>query len=349
MDDLRTKYPFMDTVILANKDSKERDRVYTYSVLNRIQPAAMSDIVKLVGIDSKLVDKFYSEKGNMNTWNKNDRDAFMSGMVNIGSLLKIPSDATQQQWSQAKGLYKQIDPLLQQRFGEDILDSIESYYSLEGNLDDRQQYLMNNPKVQQAMDYRSGLIAATPVLSAYYDGLFNLEKFYDGQFRTAVTQQIDADYYLLAAQRDMLYDPAQLAAFEKETNWKAKYKAYTTLKKTYDMNKDKALLNFENLLTPAPMEVQDVEPSVGQQNILDYIAEQQPQQKLGWEQIRSEMQIPSILEKAFVGYFVNNRPLTSAENSMLIKFQNAINYKYGTDYNKEDLLGIISPYYDVVQ
>jgi len=349
MDNLRQKYPFMDTVILSNKDSKERDKVYSYAVLNRIPPGQMSGIVKLVGISPNLIDKFYTDKGKISTWGENDKNAWMAGMVEIGTMLSIPQNATQQEWSQAKSLYKQIDQQILKQFGQEAIDGVETYYSIEGNYDDKARYLEAFPKVRAAMDYRSGAIAVTPLLSKYYDGFQQLDYYYKGLFRNQVMSQVDPDYFYYAAQRDMIVDPKERASFDSSIGWSAMYKKYTGFKKEYDMMVDKKMLEYQDNFVSIPdmPELQGNDLSARQQEIYTYLTEQQntTQPQMLWEEIASQVQIPASLDVALSKYFVDNVALSSANNSMLIRLVNNLNYPESLGITKDNLLTIASRYY----
>ncbi|MGW8250977.1 MAG: phosphopyruvate hydratase [Anaerolineales bacterium] len=65
MDDMRERYPFMDTVLLSRKAGLDRDRSYAYNVLGRIPPGQKDDIADNLigwdvtdqkGIDQSLLD-----------------------------------------------------------------------------------------------------------------------------------------------------------------------------------------------------------------------------------------------------------------------------------------------------
>ena len=137
MDSLRSKFPFMDAVLLSRKGGDERDRAYAYNVMGRIPPGQKDDITKLVGIEPELFDMFYDSKGDMSTWSDSDKDRFMAGMVDIGAILDLPDEATSYEWNVAKTGYEDINNRMKAIFGDDIHDRIDNYYQAKGEGEQR--------------------------------------------------------------------------------------------------------------------------------------------------------------------------------------------------------------------
>jgi hypothetical protein len=317
MDKIREMYPFMDTVLLSKKGGWERDRAYAYTVMGRIAPGDTSNILKSAGLPADIIDKFYSEKGNIGAWKEDDRLKFMGAMISIGTTLKIPSSATQEEWTQAKSAYKSLSEGIAASMGRDIWDKVDVYY----NLNDREKdaYLKLHPEVAQAMDYKSYAVANSPILARYYNGLSNIEDYYKGEFKREVTARLGANYYDILKQRQAILDPKELAAFDRANNIKASGKIYDALKKSWDARIDRELLNYGNNLPPAikssfQTDLNMADLSTGQQAIVNAV---QPDPTVQWQDIST--QVPEMLTVAFDKYFTNDRPFTSAEKSMLTR------------------------------
>lgn len=347
---IRDKYPFADLAILSGKSSAERDKAYTYSVLSRVAPGQSTEIMKALGVNPNLTDLFYQSKGDMSTWNPLDKENFMNAMVQIGTLVAIPQDTTAQQWQLVKSTYKQVDPMVTAKFGADILDQIETYYEFGYDTNEQRQFMEANPQVQQAMDYKDYLIANTPLLAPYYDGLTRLERYYKGQFRTEVTSKVDPRYYEYYKMRGLIIDPKKLSAFDREVGWTTMQKKYNAVKKDWDMMVFKKLSTYDQFFQKQPAPVMttvqpNVNPSVGQQSIVAALTPKATLNKVTWNQIVSTVALPISLEKAINNYFTNDKPLTSSENTMLGKLTNVVNDQYGTNYEREDILSLAMQFY----
>jgi len=122
LDQLRQKYPFMDSMLLARKGGVERDRAYVYNVMARIPPSQSDDFAKAVGLDSDLLSRFYEDKGHFEgldingdgvpdtePWSEVDRTRLLGGVMLLGSLLAVPDDATRAEWAEARSRYRQVE------------------------------------------------------------------------------------------------------------------------------------------------------------------------------------------------------------------------------------------------
>lgn len=345
---IRTKYDFADLVILSGKGSKERDKAYAYSVLSRIAPGQTGDIFKALGVNPALTDLFYQSKGDMSAWNPLDKEAFMNAMVQVGTLVAIPSDTTTEQWQMVKTLYKQSDRELQTRFGEDILTKIETFYEFAYDSPEQKNYMEAHPEVGQALDYKDYLLATNKETAPYYDGLSRLERYYDGEFRRMVTEKIDPNYYEYYKLRSMIIDPNELKKFDREIGWTNLSKQYNAFKKEWDMMVFKKLDDYDKffLQQAIPTTTQEgVSPSIGQQAIQQLLAPAAQAPKLTFQQITQRIPIPITLERALQQYVTSDRMLSSAESSMMTRFANNINAQFGVELSKDDLLSLAMDYY----
>jgi len=356
-DEMRTyqqyihkKYPFSDLVLLSAKGSDERDKAYVYSVLSRIAPGQQSDIMGALGVNPDLVQKFYDDKGDMDAWNPLDKEAFLNASVQIGTLVSIPSDTTLEKWQEVKATYRYVNEDMVSNFGDDILDKIDVYYSYEYGSIEQEQYMKAHPEVGEAMNFRDYLIGSNSILAPYYDGFDKIERYYDGLFRADVEKRIP-NYYDYYKMRNLIIDPQQLKAFEREVGWSGMYKQYLAVKKEWDGTRLAKLNEYDRFFpqTFVGTGIQEgVEPSIGQQSILETIAPAQEQPQITWQQISETIPIPQLLEKALSEYFSSNRIFTSSESTMVQKLTNVVNETYGLDLTRDEVLDIASQKYGTI-
>jgi uncharacterized coiled-coil DUF342 family protein len=208
MDQLFQRYPFGNAILLSRKSGLARDRSFAYNVLGRIGPGQKNDVAEAVGIDPRLLSKFYEEKGHIENWTETDRQKFMAGIADIGALLAIPGDATRAEWNQASRTYSKMLKEGQERYGKDIEDLVGMYYSAKGDTqqarDAANAILEKYPQVGEYLDWRTMMVVATPILSTYYGGIGTLENYYNGLFYSKVEEELGKDlwdvideYYLL--------------------------------------------------------------------------------------------------------------------------------------------------------
>jgi hypothetical protein len=194
MEQLRTQYPFMDAVLLSRKGGEARQRSYAYSVLSRIPPGQKGEIAEAAGIDPRLLERFWEEKGNIEAWEEGERNSFLNGIASIGALLDVPDSATRLEWAQASGLYSQVMDEGQRLFGEDIWERVDMYFAAKGaTFQEKQQaeaLLATDPLIEQALDWKSNRILSDPMLSAYYGGIEDLRSWYKGQMYDQIEKEL---------------------------------------------------------------------------------------------------------------------------------------------------------------
>jgi hypothetical protein len=196
MDQLHQKYTFMDTVLLSRKSGVERDSGFAYTVMTRIPPGKSSEYAKSVGIDSKLMDKFYSTKGQLDTWSAGDRQRFMAGIVDLAAVLEIPNDMTRTEWMEAKNDYSRMNTEAEALFGEDILDLVDGFYVAKTKSKEASNaYLENYPQVEQYMNWKSERIIGSPRLSAYYGGASMIENYQRSQMYSEIETKLGKDIF----------------------------------------------------------------------------------------------------------------------------------------------------------
>lgn len=182
MDYLARKYQFMDTVLIGMKDDDKRDTAYAWHVLRRIPPGESFDTYQSVGLDQRIVDKFYTSRGDMTEWAESDRERFMAAIVDVSAVLAIPDWMTQREWTTAKSLWKQLDAQIKMAYGEGINDRIDEYYAIKQDQgeDAAYGYLDRNPAVARAMELkRAGIVNGPPELQAYYSSTSKIQLYYN--------------------------------------------------------------------------------------------------------------------------------------------------------------------------
>lgn len=196
MDQLKTKYPFMDTVMLSRRDGTERDAGLAYLVMSRIPPGKSSEYAKAVGIDPTLMDKFFSDKGSIEKWTASDRQKFMSGIMTMSAVLELPTDMTRHEWTAAKNAYDQMSTDAKSKFGETILDQVDAYYQAKtkgGNA--ASTFLDSHPDVASYMDWRAQRVMGSPLLSAYYGGASMVEGYYRSKMYADIESKLGSNIF----------------------------------------------------------------------------------------------------------------------------------------------------------
>lgn len=219
MDQLKTKYPFMDTVMLSRRDGTERDAGLAYLVMSRIPPGKNSEYSKAVGIDPTLMEKFFTDKGAIDQWSPSDRQKFMSGIMTMSAVLEIPTDMSRHEWTQAKSAYDQMSTDAKSKFGTSILDQVDAYYQAKtkgGN--SASTFLDAHPQVSEYMDWRAQRVMGSPLLSAYYGGASMIEGYYRSKMYADIETKLGGEIYNTIDQYN------QLKTYGTNTEQKSFYK-----------------------------------------------------------------------------------------------------------------------------
>lgn len=228
-EQLRSKYPdgFVDTVLLSRKGGDKRDAALAYEVLNRIPPGNMSEALATIGLSHDEIDKFYKSKGFADPkakFTKQEKDRFMSAVIDLAAMLKIPSAATRQEWTEARTTYSQVYKDIEEELGKDIWDKVSLYYDLkDDNREKSQQYSMLHPEIFQAMQMKREAVLGTPILGAYYGSIETVEVYLDGKIRQELSNkygpniyEIQSGYYAAANPRGYLAQHPELKQFWNE-------------------------------------------------------------------------------------------------------------------------------------
>lgn len=313
MNSIKDQYPFMDAVLLSKKDGIDRDRAYAYTVINRIPPGTFSDVSTAVGLDPRIVEKFYATKGAFDKWPETDRARFMAAMVDIGAMLDIPDNATRDEWTAVRSEYAAMNRRAEAMFGAGVWDKVSTWYDIPTRAG-QDDYLRQHPEIQQALDFKAGSVAGSPLLSAYYDGVAQLDKYYQGKMRTEAEQMFGADFW---KELDAYYVNRDAMPSKEFSAWQKQHpniKRYFELRDKWDVAINRKLDEFSRRIPEAKafqLREAQGEMSIGAQDITTY-AEQQP---LQWRDVQGD--IPTDLQDALSAYYESGTNLSFANRTRL--------------------------------
>jgi hypothetical protein len=182
-DALRETYPFMDAILISKKSGAERDEAFAWNVLSRIPPGGSRELYERAGLLPEAADAFYESKGDLTKLSEADRAKFMGGIVELASLLELPSPASRSEWNEARNRYRQVETYGEQMFGVGIWDKTDVFYDKKaiGSAEAR-AYVTANPDVARAMDWKQTQIMGDPVMAAYYASQESVERYYTEQY-----------------------------------------------------------------------------------------------------------------------------------------------------------------------
>ena len=332
---LRQSYPpgLVDTVLLAKKGGAKRDAAYAYNVFGRLPPGKMDDVLKAVGISSDEVSKFYESKGFSDPtvkFTETEKLRFMAAVIDLGTMLKIPQDATQQEWNDARNAYSQSSKNIEKELGDDIWDKVSHYYDLkDDNSQEADLFKQQHPEVMQALQMRGAAIANDPLLATYYGGIDNIEAYVSGQVRQQLTDkygaeiyQTQTDYFNSSDQRAYLRAHPELRRFWDE-------------KRVLDQQAQQAMLHFASLLdNPRPAEFrEDFTPQSSVQGAMAEAIQSLASQGQApmWEDISAGM--APWLQGEVINYWTTGEPLSKRATKQLEFLA-----KQGGYYNAQDFL-----------
>lgn len=313
-DQLRTKYPWMDTILLSKRGDEDRDAAYAYNVLSRLPPGQMGDLLGIVGINNKIVNNFYDSKGDINKWSEDDRSRFMGSIIALGAMLKLPDNATRMKWSNAKNLYDQMNTAAEVRLGKDILQKVDTYFTeSDKDVDTGKEYIEKHPEVAEYFDLKNQIVAQTPSLYEYYGSLDTISAYFRSKMRNELFEKVGADIYDKFAEYDRLNmtDPTAAKAYKKAHPELAQYSTYSN---AYQKQVNQSIVKFASFLPEKPnvMFREDYEATSETQKQL---AEGMNQPAMTWEQWQSELSEP--LQRLIIDYFTNGEELPYAANQNL--------------------------------
>ncbi|MCP4143061.1 MAG: hypothetical protein GY755_22685 [Chloroflexi bacterium] len=266
-NELRGRYDFMDSLLMAKKAGPERDRAYSYNVLNRIPPGLSSDFLSAAGLTEGTVQDFYDSKGDFQGWNNEEKERFMSAIVDLGAMLEMPNTATRNEWVDVRTRYSALKSDISTRLGEEIWDKVDYYYDLDRTK--RKEFLVNNPDVEDALNAQSSGVAEDALLLDYYGSISSLERYHKSKISEALGIEFGEDikekwdmYYALR-----LVDTKKASQFKKEH---PEMKAYSEKKANLEEFVIRSLVGMGDKLP------QGQEPSIRE----DFVPESATQEEL---------------------------------------------------------------------
>ena len=317
MDDLRTKYPFMDTLLLARKGGVTRDRTFAYNVLGRIPPGSRDDYARAGGIPPELFTKFYDEKGHIEKWPESDRERFTNAIVDMAALLDVPDAATRGEWTAASGRNSEMYSAASAIWGEDIWDKVDRYYAMKGDTPQEKAaadaFLAQYPEVSDALDWKSQVIMTDQILQPYYASIGLIEQYYNGAMYDKLYKQFpgigDAwDGYFAAK-----LDGTQKAY------WKAhpELQAYMDLKDAMQAQAAQQIVDFAaNLPEGEDVRLRPNAPvTYGQEQVYQQAQGQMTAYDMTWQDFQPYMS--DALERVVQDFAFTGEPLSNAAEDQL--------------------------------
>jgi hypothetical protein len=331
MDQLKTKYPFMDAVMLSRRDGTERDAGLAYMVLNRIPPGKSSEFAEAAGIDSALMNKFFDDKGAIEKWSAGDRAKLMSGVLSIAAVLEIPSDMTRGEWTKAKNAYSGLTTEAKGKFGDTILDVADGYYQAKTVSNQKAEaYLDSHPELEQYMNWKAQRIMDSPLLSAYYGGASQIEGYYRSQMYGDIEKQLGKEIF------DVLDEYNDLKTYGEGNEAKTFYNQHKAeIKKYYDLRDDWGMrINQQTAALSAHIPEgadagirEDIDSTnLGAQQLAENL--QEPEQPT-FEDFQA--QVPERLMNLVTDYFYQSEPLPESARRQLDRVAKEMGFQYGDD------------------
>jgi hypothetical protein len=331
MDQLKTKYPFMDAVMLSRRDGTQRDAGLAYMVLNRIPPGKSSEFAAAAGIDSALMNKFFDDKGAIEKWSAGDRAKLMSGVLSIAAVLEIPSDMTRGEWTKAKNAYSGLTTEAKGKFGDTILDVADGYYQAKTVSNQKAEaYLDSHPELEQYMNWKAQRIMDSPLLSAYYGGASQIEGYYRSQMYGDIEKQLGKEIF------DVLDEYNDLKTYGEGNEAKQFYNQHKAeIKKYYELRDDWGMrINQQTAALSAHIPEgedagirEDIDSTnLGAQQLAGALEE--PEQPT-FEDFQS--QVPERLMNLVTDYFYQSEPLPESARRQLDRVAKEMGFQYGDD------------------
>lgn len=319
LDNLRYKYPWGDTVLLARKSGLVRDRAYAYNVLGRIPPGLSTELLDLTGLAKEQINQFYENKGDLTKIPGLDREKFMLAVTNLGAVLDLPSWATRQEWNAVKGRYKDISEDIVRLYGADIEEKISRYYDNTLTTDQKNAYLEAHPEVGEALDYRQAMIMQDNLMPSYYASIDSAQRYYTSMMWDAINAQ-----YPNIKDTWTAYDEAKLLGSKEQKKFKEAHPEMEAVQKIMTQYQKKIaqwMTSFAGLIKNVNPPARPVQPaSVDQQRIQEFIG--QPVNAGPYNMNAGELMgdMSPALQNLVVDYALNDEELSYAAELQLQDF-----------------------------
>ena len=328
---LQKKYPFMDTMLLSRRDDIERDAGLAYVVMQRIPPGQMTDIANAVDVDPALLDKFFTDKGQIDQWSLSDRTKFMAGILTMSAVLSIPTDMTREEWASAKAAYSSMTTAAKDKFGDGILDSVDGYYQAKTiSYEEAQNFLDKHPEVNEYMNWKAERVMGSPLLSAYYGGASMIEGYYRSQMYADIEKKLGKEVF------DVIdtYNELKTYATEKETKSfyrqnKKSIEAYYDMKDGWYILIDQKVAELSSKIPEgqgATVRPDIDKTSPTQTTLADAV---QPQQQMTYQDFQQE--IPANVLNLVQDYIFNGKPIPYSIEKQLGRLAGNLGYANATD------------------
>jgi hypothetical protein len=323
-------YPFAQTVLLAQRGGDDRDAAYMYNVLGRLPPGDAYKILADIGVDADLVNRFYQDKGDFSGWTTQDKNRLISAGLDLGATFALPDGATRQEWNDAKGAYKDIREAISGEYGEEVWNTLSTYYDLmDTNKDKASEFKLDHPEITQALQLKREMIMSDPLVYKYYGSFDTIEAYFDGKMRAYLADKYGSDitdkqteYFNLKVE-----SPQKARAF---LNQNPELKAYWKEKGEMEEPYSRAMVDFAKDLPeqePAKLR-EDFNPANATQEELAAFT-QKP--SVSWDEMQGWMSAPLVTRVQ--DYWETGEPLSPAAQSEL----EYVASKYGY-YNSDSLL-----------
>lgn len=316
--DLGREFPFMDTVLMSRKGGPERDAAYAYNVIGRIPPGDTTALLKTAGLSSAEIDKFFETKGFTDTniqFSNAQRNKFMSAMQELGAVLKLPSDATRQEWDAAKAAYQKMMTGIDTGFGSDVVRTVNAYYDLQasGNKQKSSDFKLQHPEITAYLTAKQETVLSDPSLARYYGSLDTLESYVEGQFKLQMFAKYGSD---ILQKQQRYYD---LKDYNSNYMAKEYLRTHPELKRYWDDNRNSADLMNRRILELS--KYLPAQPTTGARSDLTNPSATQEQitKMLNTSQApsfdRVSQMIPSPVLRKVIEYYRSGTPLSASVSS----------------------------------
>lgn len=305
---IHEKWPQLEVVLLARKDSTDRDISFAYNVISRLPPG--ENIAELAGIPNELINQFY-ENPRIDRWTEGDRNRFLAAILDAAAILEIPPDATRAEWNAAKDANAALWTQIETTFGKDIQVKIDTYFAIRQPRTDEayteaEAFLRQFPEIGQALDYRSEQIFNTPALSTYYGGIDKIEQYYEGKIRGQLGEQLGEGVF------DTLNEYWELRNSGNSTAASAFYRNHPEIKRYYSL-RDELRTEVSSTIVQLGLKLdepvlpelrENEELGVGQQLVADNLAGLETQQVIPldvWKRALGDAVYGQVLDLVYSG------------------------------------------------
>lgn len=325
---LESKYSFMDTLLIGGKSTDDSNTAFAYNVLGRIPPGQGTALETQVGLTSDMVNRFYQDKGTFQGWTTADAARFTAGIGDLSAMLALPANNTKQEWDAARAQYGFMNKQMQAQFGSDILDKIDTYFSLPK--DQQQTFLNQNPQVGQAFNFKTQAYATNPTLYKYYGSIETLNRFYTSQMYATLDAKYGTDIQQKWAQYYAFKDSGQTQQAKAFYASHPELAGYAKDKAPWQNQIDRAAVAMASNMPSGP-EIpirNDFQPQ-SQFQKQELSAAQTPQTPQ-WSDFQSVLSAP--LQRLVLDYWVNGDNLSTAAKSQLDTAAVKAGYKNSDDF-----------------